>query len=106
MGVNAVFVTMIKGADPIILVGVLGGVAADIMLAALRPSAERLVQLRVFAFLVPLVLYALYFTALIQVDGVWWPVHLWAGAPIVAGLTGWLVSLLVVPPAVKPAGAA
>lgn len=106
MGVNAAFVTMIKGADPIILVGVLGGVAADVMLATMRPSPDRLVQLRVFGFLVPLVLYSLYFAALIQVDGVWWPVHLWAGAPIVAGLTGWLVSLLVVPPAVPSAEAA
>lgn len=51
MGVNAVFVTMISGADPIILVGVLGGVAADVMLAAMRPSPDRLVQLRIFAFL-------------------------------------------------------
>lgn len=106
VGVTAVFVTMIKGADPVILVGVLGGMAADVMPAAMRPSPERLVQLRVFAFLLPLVVYALYFAALISVDGVWWPMHLWAGAPIVAGLTGWLVSLPVVPPAMRPAEAA
>lgn len=99
VGVTSVFVTMIKGADPVILVGVLGGMAADVMPAAMRPSPERLVQLRVFAFL-------LYFAALISVDGVWWPMHLWAGAPIVAGLTGWLVSLPVVPPAMRPAEAA
>ncbi len=34
---------------------------------------------------------------LVRVDGVWWPVHLWAGTPLVAGLTGWLLSLLAVP---------
>jgi hypothetical protein len=98
MGVNAVFVTLIKGADPIILVGVLGGVAADVLYALLRPSAARLDRTRVFAFLVPLALYALYFAALLRVDGLWWPVHLWAGAPVVAGLTGWLLSLVVLPP--------
>lgn len=102
MGVNAVFVTLINGADPIILVGVLGGVAADVLLVVLRPSPARLVQVRVFAFAVPLLLYALYFFGLIRVDGVWWPVHLWAGAPVVAGLTGWVVSLAVVPPAAPP----
>ncbi len=98
MGVNAVFVTLIKGADPIILVGVLAGVAADLLLTSLRPSPERLTQARLFAFLVPVLLYTLYFYGLIEVDGVWWPVHLWAGAPVVAGLTGWIVSLVVLPP--------
>jgi hypothetical protein len=103
MGLNAAFVTLIREPDPIILVGVLGGMAADVLRAALRPSPARLPQLRLFAFLVPFVLYALYFYGLIRVDGVWWPVHLWAGAPFVAGLAGLLVSLLVVPPATPAA---
>jgi hypothetical protein len=99
MGVNAVFVTLISGADPIIVIGVAGGVVADVAYALLRPSAARLTAVRVFAFVVPTVLYALYFWGLIRADGVWWPVHLWAGAPVVAGLTGWLVSLVAVPAA-------
>jgi hypothetical protein len=97
MGVNAIFVTLIKGADPIILIGIAGGVAADVAYALLRPAPGRPVRLRIFAFLVPAVLYSLYFAALIRVDGLWWPVHLWAGAPVVAGLTGVLVSLVAVP---------
>jgi len=103
MGVNAVFVTLIREADPVILVGVLGGVVADLLYAGLRPSPSRLDRTRLFAFLVPLALYAIYFAGLIQVDGVWWPVHLWAGAPVVAGLTGWVVSLAVLPPAAPEA---
>ncbi|HKA10926.1 MAG TPA: hypothetical protein VKI99_10710 [Candidatus Dormibacteraeota bacterium] len=106
MGVNAVFVTLIKGADSVILIGVVGGVVADLLLLTLRPSASRSAQLRTFAFLVPAVLYALYFAGLIGVDGTWWPVHLWAGAPLVAGLTGLLISLLVVPPAIPEGEAA
>ena len=106
ISVNAVFVTMIKGADPVIVVGVAGGVVADLLLVGLRPSSMRLVQLRLFAFLVPAVLYTLYFAGLIAADGVWWPVHLWAGAPVVAGLTGLLVSLLVFPPAIPEGEAA
>jgi hypothetical protein len=98
MTVNAAFVVMIRGLDPIILIGLIGGVAADVLLVLLRPSPSRVTQFRVFAFLVPLVLYAVYFYGIISVDGVWWPVHLWAGAPVVAGLTGLLVSLAVVPP--------
>jgi hypothetical protein len=103
MGVNAIFVTLIMGADPVIVVGIAGGVAADVAYRLLRPSPSRLTQLRVFAFLVPAVLYALYFAGLIRADGVWWPVHVWAGAPVVAGLTGLLVSLVAVsPPAPEP----
>lgn len=97
-GVNAAFVTMIHGADLIIVVGVFGGLVADALLVLLRPSPARLRQLRAFAFLVPALTFALYFFGLIRVDGVWWPVHLWAGAPLVAGLTGWVVSLVAVPP--------
>jgi hypothetical protein len=107
MGVNAVFVTLINQADPIIAIGVAGGVAADVAYALLRPAPSRPARLRVFAFLVPAVLYVLYFAGLIRADGVWWPVHLWAGAPVVAGLAGWLVSLMVVPPRVpEPSEAA
>ena len=97
MGVNAAFVTMIRGADPVILIGVIGGLAADVLVRVLRPAPERLAQLRLFAFLVPVLTYALYFRGLIVADGVWWPVHLWAGAPVVAGLVGLVLSLAVVP---------
>jgi hypothetical protein len=100
MGANAVFVTLINGPDLIILIGVLGGVAADVAYAVLRPSPSRLTRLRIFAFVVPAALYALYFLGLIRADGVWWPVHLWAGAPAVAGLAGLLLSVLAVPPPV------
>ena len=107
MGVNAAFVTLIDALDPVILIGVAGGFVADVACALLRPAASRPARLRLFAFLVPAALYALYVAGLIRADGVWWPVHLWAGAPLVAGLTGWLVSLAVVPPAIpEPSGAA
>jgi hypothetical protein len=51
----------------------------------------------VLASVVPVVIYALYFRALFVSDGVWWPVHLWTGAIVLAGATGWLVSLVVLP---------
>jgi hypothetical protein len=100
MGVNAVFVTLIREAGPVILVGVAAGLAADVLHALLRPSPARLERVRLFAFAVPLVLYGLYFGGVLVTSGSWWPVHLWAGAPVVAGLTGWIVSLAVLPPAV------
>ena len=98
MTYDVVMVTVIHQADPIILIGVVTGVAADLLLLALRPSPTRTRELRVFAFAVPTLLFALYFAYLLAGGGVWWPVHLWAGAPVLAGLTGVLISLLVAPP--------
>jgi hypothetical protein len=30
--------------------------------------------------------------------GWWWSVHLWTGAIVLAGLVGWLLSYLILPP--------
>ena len=69
----------------------------DVLLLTLRPSARRLQQARILTTVVPVVIYALYFRALFVADGVWWPVPLWTGAIALAGLTGWLVGLVVLP---------
>jgi hypothetical protein len=50
--------------------------------------------------MVPLLLFSLYFVALPIVGGIWWPIHLWAGGIVLAGVTGWLRSYLVLPPAI------
>jgi hypothetical protein len=99
LGYDVTTVTVIHHADPIILIGVLAGAAGDLLLLALRPSPIRTRELRIFAFAFPTLLWALYFAVLIKAGGVWWPVHLVAGSPLLAGVTGVLVSLLVVPPA-------
>jgi len=39
---------------------------------------------------------------LFLLGGVWWQIHLWAGGIVLAGVTGWLVSYLIVP--TLPAG--
>lgn len=98
VGYDVTTVTVIHDADPIILVGVLAGLAGDLLLLAMRPSSTRVRQLRILAFALPTLLYTMYFGALILDAGVWWPVHLWAGAPLLAGITGVLLSLLVAPP--------
>lgn len=77
---------------------VLAGVIADVLRLGLRPSAARPSAARVFGFAVPAVYYALYFLALELSKGVWWSAHLTAGATVLAGLVGLLVSVLVMPP--------
>jgi hypothetical protein len=74
------------------------GLAADLLLRQLKPSAGRPGALRLFAFAVPAVFYLVHFLALNLTDGVWWSVHLWAGSIAVAGMVGCLISYVFVPP--------
>ena len=76
----------------------LAGLAADLLLWRLGPSPERPKTIRIFAFSIPAVLYALYFLTLALTGGVSWPVELWAGSILLAGAVGVLLSYLTVPP--------
>jgi hypothetical protein len=49
---------------------------------------------------VPLAYWGAYFLALHLGGGVWWSVHVWAGAIAFGGIAGLLLSYLAVPPAV------
>jgi len=74
------------------------GLAADGLLGWLRPSAARVGALRVFALVVPAMLYTLYFVVLLLTTGVEWPMPVWTSGIVLAGLVGLGLSYLVVPP--------
>ncbi len=76
----------------------LTGLVADGLLAQLKPSPERPWAFRLFASIVPVVFYLFYFGALLLMKGWWWSVHLWTGGIVLAGLVGWLLSYLILPP--------
>ncbi len=78
-------------------VAFLGGVAADSLLIAWKPSVERLNLLRLYAFVVPAIYYALYFAELQLTGGIWWTVPLWTGSIVYAGVAGLLQSYLIAP---------
>jgi len=78
---------------------VVAGLVADMLYRWLQPEIQRPIRVRLFAALVPIVLYSLYFLTLAFIGGTWWPVPLWAGAIVMSGIVGWLISYLVVPPA-------
>ncbi|MBK8135578.1 MAG: hypothetical protein IPK52_07045 [Chloroflexi bacterium] len=81
----------------ILIAVVLAGFAADVLYALLKPSHSRLKALRLFAFAVPAILFALFFLTLITTAGIWWSVHLWTGAVFLAGVVGLLLSFLTHP---------
>jgi len=83
----------------------LGGLAADLLYCVLQPSLDQPISFRLFAFLVPTMFYTLYFVDLAIVgpiifrSGILWSAPFWAGAPIIAGITGFLLSFVMLPPA-------
>ncbi|MCL6526396.1 hypothetical protein [Meiothermus granaticius] len=74
----------------VLLTGFLG----DAFYAWLGPAPGHLLSLQGFAFLLPVLFYVLYFLTLQLDGGLWWRVHLWAEATLMAGMASWLLSLL------------
>ena len=85
-------------------VALLAGLAADLLYRRLQPSLEQPASVRLFVFLVPAVFYLLYFADLALVgpalfhSGITWTVPFWAGTPVIAGLAGFLLSYVMIPP--------
>lgn len=73
-------------------VALAAGLLADLLLRGLKPSEKRAGAMRIFAFFVPVGLYALYFLALALTGGIWWTAELWAGSILIAGGVGVLMS--------------
>ena len=83
----------------------LGGLAADLLYRFLQPSVDQPFSVRLFAFLVPLAFYSLYLVDLAIVGpiifqlGIVWSAPFWAGTPVIAGIAGFLLSFVMLPPA-------
>ncbi len=89
------------GTPAMIAVGVLAGLGGDMLVWWLVPSPGRTAAFRWFAFLLPGILYALYYAAIFAFGGgVWWSVHLWVGSIFMSGVVGLLMSYAVLPPSV------
>ena len=82
---------------PLALGGVVAGLVLDVLYARLRPHLSAPRTLQIFVALVPAVTTAASILALTAASGVWWSIHLWAGAVVLAAATGWLLSLLAAP---------
>ena len=80
-------------------VGILSGLIADGLAHWLKPAKERSWNFRLFAAAVPAIFYTTYFLVVGLTDGIWWSIHMWTGAIVLAGIVGWLLSYLIVPPA-------
>jgi hypothetical protein len=95
---NITLLSFMQDTYVLIIAAVLAGLCADVLNRWLKPSVERPADLRIFAFLMPVELYLLYFLVLKLTTGVNWTIHLWLGTTFVAGIAGFLLSFLLVPP--------
>ncbi len=98
IALNAALMTVF--ADTYILIpgALLAGIVADVLLWRLKPSAQNVGALRIFAFLVPLTFFLFYFATLGLTTGISWTIHLWLGSSLITGVLGLFVSYLVVAP--------
>lgn len=84
---------------PVLFVAVLAiinGLLIDALNLVLKPAVEREAALRIFAFLVPMVIETIYFFAIQMLHGIVWVVHLWAGSIVLAGVVGLFLSYMLV----------
>lgn len=97
--VNAALVVVFRDNYRLIPVALLTGLVADgLGLVLFSPNRESVGRLRLFAFLVPVVMYGLYFLEFALVGQVFWSAPLWGGSIFLAGVTGLVVSYLVFQP--------
>jgi hypothetical protein len=80
-----------------IVAGVIGGIVADVLVLMLDPRAGRPLQFRIFAAVVPTVMWAAYFVTIAIAYGMGWKTPMWAGAVTFAAPVGVLISALIVP---------
>jgi hypothetical protein len=73
------------------------GLLVDLLYTVLKPTIERREALRLFAFLVPVMIQSVYFLMVLATSGIAWVVHLWVGSIILSGMVGLLLSFLIVP---------
>ncbi|MDQ6637379.1 MAG: hypothetical protein M3Y62_06270 [Candidatus Dormibacteraeota bacterium] len=99
--INSFAMSAMKDHYRFALVGLLAGVAGEVLLFSLRPSVSRPGSLRVFGFAWPVALYGLYFGAVGTLGGTWWSVPLWTGSIFLAGVAGLLVSYCFFSPGLR-----
>jgi hypothetical protein len=97
-GLNAYGMSLMTDQHRLVWAAVAAGLLADANLAKLEPSAERRGAYRIFAAATPMTYFITYFLALMATGRVWWSVHMWTGAIVMAGMIGLLMSWLVLPP--------
>lgn len=95
---NALALSFMHGTYVVIPIGAVSGCLIDIAYHVLQPSLKKVDAFRLFAGIVPIIIYAVYFLVLWITMGVVWSIHLSVGSILVSGIAGWLISYVMIPP--------
>lgn len=95
---NMILLSFMQDHYIMIPVAASAGFVADVLNWRLKPSVDKPDTFRLFAFAVPIILYVLYFLTIELTMGIGWSIHMWMGTTFVAGITGFALSYLLLPP--------
>ena len=98
MTVNALALSFMHYTFIVIPIAAIAGIIIDVVYHFVKPTAKRVDEFRLFAAVVPMILYTVYFLMLWIAMGIVWSVHLSVGSIVVSGIAGWLVSYAMIPP--------
>jgi Tol biopolymer transport system component len=94
--VNAALLSVLNDTQFFIPAAFIAGLIADGLAWWLKAGSANPVGFQQFAFIAPIVYFALYFLTIQLVAGVHWHIHVWAGAIFLSGVIGLLLSFLIV----------
>jgi hypothetical protein len=97
-GLNGALLGSLEQHFDLIPIAIVGGLLADLVMRWLKPGPDRVVALRVAAFIGPVAVSSLYLLFLEATRGIGWPITLWLGSILVSGAIGVLLSYLSVRP--------
>jgi hypothetical protein len=86
----------------VVVAALVGGLLTDWLIAQAARVPDRTLAHRLVATVAPLALWGSYFLLLEVRHGVVWPAELWTGSILFASLSGFALSLLMLPPAPRP----
>lgn len=92
LGAVGVGLGLMRSTLPLALTLLAAGLVGDALLAALKPNATRPKHVRLFALALPASWILLYLAAIALSTGTWWSWHAAAGAVVLAGLAGLLLT--------------
>ncbi len=96
---NAIAVTVMHGKYQIfILTAFISGVLIDILYQKICSLSLRERHIRFFGIFAPVILFTVYVATILLTDTTPWSIHMWMGMIVISGITGWLMTYLVVPP--------
>lgn len=95
---NAISLSFMHNTYIVIPISAVAGGIVDAAYYVLKPSVSRVDAFRLFAAVVPTIIFLVYFLTLWMTMGIVWSIHLSVGSIVVSGITGWLVSYILIPP--------